>query len=152
MLANKIHPTAGRSKFFPYKVFRSSRPSASLLHLCPCEMRRGHGFSKAGALDSVGISNKSQGRASLMQTAPPFCRSLPWPWLPCLLLLVSRVQPPWATNSGIALKTLSFSLFLLPIQYSGIEVPLNPISPQIENANVPALLSVCIKLLQEALC
>ena len=87
-----------------------------------------------------------------MQAAPPFYSSLSWCWLPCLLLPVSRVQPPWATDSGVSLKTLSFTLFLLPIQYSDIEVSLNPISPQIENANVSALLSVCIKLLPETLC
>lgn len=77
-----------------------------------------------------------------MQTVPPLYSPLCWPLLPYLLLPVSRVQTTWTTVSGISLKTFSFTLLLLPIQDSGIKVPLNRISLQIENANVPALLSV----------
>lgn len=87
-----------------------------------------------------------------MQTVPHFYSPLCWPHLPCLFLPVSRVHTTWTTDSGISLKTLCFTLFLLPIQDSVIEVPLSSISPCIENANAPVLLSVCIKLLQEALC
>lgn len=45
MLTNKIHRTAGSSKFLPYKVFHSSLGSASGIHLSYVLRRWGGGIA-----------------------------------------------------------------------------------------------------------